>query len=64
MPVTSGMLDAMRHICNCDAKKILSFRLGNETLENLAYLSESYLTCQLERSFSTLDFYKSLQNTV
>lgn len=64
MPVTAGMLDAMRHICICDLRKILSFRLGDETLENLAYLSESYLTSQLERSFSTLDFYKSLQNTV
>lgn len=64
MPVTIGMLDAMRHICHCDSRKILAFRLGDETLENLAYLSESYLISQLERSFSTLDFYKSLQNTV
>lgn len=64
MPITPGMLDAMRYICTCDPKKILAFRSGAETLENLAYLSESYLTCQLERSFSTLDFYKSLQNNL
>lgn len=64
MPVTAGMLDAMRYICDCDLKRLLSFRSGEGTLEGLAYLSESYLTTQLERSFSTLDFYKSLQNTV
>ncbi len=64
MPITPGVLDAMRYICNCDSKKFLSFRAGDETLENLAYLTESYLTCQLERSFSALDFYKSLQNIV
>ena len=61
MPITPGMLDAMRYICYCDLKKLLAFQSGNDTIENLAYLSESYLTCQLERSFSTLDFYKSLQ---
>ena len=61
MPLTPGILDAMRYICNCDLKKILSFRIGDETVEALAYLTESYLTTQLERSFSTLDFYKSLQ---
>ena len=62
MPVSPGMLDAMRYICGCELKKMLSFRSGDETLENLSYLTESYLTTQLERSFSTLDFYKSLQN--
>lgn len=64
MPITQGMLDAMRYICNCDPKKLLAFKSGEDTLDNLAHLSESYLTIQLERSFSTLDFYKSLQNTL
>ncbi len=62
-PVNAGMLDAMRYICSCDLKKFLSFRSASETLENLSYLTEGYLTTQLERNFSTLDFYKSLQNT-
>ena len=64
MPITPGMLDAMRYICGCELKWLLSFRSGPETLESLAYLTESYLATQLERSFSTLDFYKSLQNTL
>lgn len=60
MPVTAGTLDAMRYICSSDQKKMLSFRTGGETVDALAQLSESYLTTQLERGFSTLDFYKSL----
>ena len=31
-----------------------------ETLLHLADVTEAYLTTQLERGFSTLDFYKSL----
>ena len=61
MPVTPGLLDAMRYICYCDPKKLFSFQIGQETLLHLADLTEAYLTTQLERGFSTLDFYKSLQ---
>ena len=60
MPVTPGLLDAMRYICFCDPKKLFSFRIGQETLLHLADLTEAYLTTQLERGFSTLDFYRSL----
>ncbi len=60
MPVTPSLLEAMRYICLCDPKKLFSFQLGKETLEQLGTLTEAYLTTQLERGFSTLDFYKSL----
>lgn len=60
MPVTSAVLEAMRYICLCDPKKLFSFQIGMQTLELLAALTEAYLTTQLERGFSTLDFYKSL----
>ncbi len=60
MPVTPSILEAMRYICLCDPKKLFSFQLGKETLEQLGSLTEAYLTTQLERGFSTLDFYKSL----
>jgi len=60
MPVTPAMLEAMRYICLCDPRKLFSFQLGRETLEQLGDLTEAYLTTQLERGFSTLDFYKSL----
>ena len=60
MPVTPGVLEAMQYICLCEPKKLLQFQIGPENLEKLANLTEVYLTTQLERGFSTLDFYKSL----
>jgi len=60
MPVTPSMLEAMRYICLCDPKRLFSFQIGPETLQRLGNLTEAYLTTQLERGFSTLDFYKSL----
>lgn len=64
MPVKAGVLAAMRYICTCDPKRLFSFRAGVETLRELAQISESYLTTQLERGFSALDFYKSLQSPI
>ncbi len=60
IPVNSGVLDAMRFIAYCPPKKLFSFSIGQENLERLSGLTEAYLTTQLERGFSTLDFYKSL----
>ena len=60
MPVTPGVLEAMRYICLCEPKRLLAFQIGADNLEKLANLAEAYLTTQLERGFSTLDFYKSL----
>ena len=60
MPVSPGVLDAMRYICGCDSKKLFSFTASEETLESLCYITEVYLSTQLERGFSALDFYKSL----
>jgi len=60
MPITPSALDAMRYICYCDPKKLFAFQVGNETMEKLADISEAYLSTQLERGFSALDFYKSL----
>ena len=61
MPLHPGMMDAMRYLCSCDAKRLLSFSASEETLKQLSQLTETYLTTQLERSFSALDFYKSLR---
>ena len=60
LPVSGGTLDAMRYIAYCDPRKLFAFRSGEQTLEQLAQVTETYLTTQLERGFSTLDFYKSL----
>ncbi len=60
MPVSAGALDAMRYVISCDSRRILAFHAGEQTLEELSYMAESYLSAQLERGFSTLDFYKAL----
>ena len=60
LPVTPTMLEALRYICLCDPKKLFSFRMGTDILNQLSSLTEAYLSTQLERSFSALDFYKSL----
>ena len=60
IPVNENLLAAMRYICNCHPKRLFSFQAGEETLERLSQLTESYLCAQLERGFSALDFYKSL----
>ena len=60
LPITPGLLDAMRYICFCDPKKLFSFRLNREELQKLSELTEGFLTTQLERGFSALDYYKKL----
>ena len=60
MPLTPSMLGAMRYIVSCDPKKLFSFDASEDTLKHLAQVTELYLTTQLERGFSALDFYKSL----
>lgn len=60
MPLTPGVLQAMRYITQCDSRKLFSFDLPADAMEQLCQVTESYLTTQLERGFSTLDFYKTL----
>lgn len=60
LPVTPGVLDSMRYIVFCTPKKLFSFSASSETIKQLSYIAETYLTTQLERGFSALDFYKSL----
>lgn len=60
MPLSAGVLEAMRYITECDSRKLFSFQLPQQAMQQLGEVTESYLTTQLERGFSTLDFYKSL----
>ena len=60
MPVSPGVLAAMRYITDCDSRRLFSFQLPPEGMQQLSDVTETYLTSQLERGFSTLDFYKSL----
>lgn len=53
-------LSAVRHIVLADFNRLYNFRLSDESMKRLSFFAESYLLTHLERSFSTLDFYKSL----
>jgi DNA repair protein RecO (recombination protein O) len=60
IPVSPGVVDAMRYLCYCGPKQLFSFQVGEETARELSQITEVYLTTQLERGFSALDFYKTL----
>lgn len=60
MPVSAGTLAAMRYLISCDGNRLFSFQIGEDAQAQLSQIAESYLSTQLERGFSTLDFYKSL----
>ena len=59
-PLCPDSLAALRHIVYGDPKRLYAFRLGEAPLRRLTAASEAFLFAQLERGFSTLDFYKSL----
>ncbi len=61
LPLSLPALAALDHIVHGDPRRLFSFRLEGEDLEQLASAAETYLRTQLERGFSTLDYYKSLQ---
>jgi DNA repair protein RecO (recombination protein O) len=61
LPLCPDSLRALRHILYGDPKRLYSFTLGDAPLRRLAAAAEAYVEAQLERTFRTLDFYRSLQ---
>lgn len=57
-----GVTTAMRHCIYAEFNKLFNFTLPDEGLALLQRASEEYLLLQMERSFQTLDFYKTIQN--
>ncbi len=60
IPVSAGVVSAMRYIFESDVKKIFSFNLSEEGIASLSYVAEDYLKAQFGREFKTLSFYKSI----
>lgn len=60
-PVDTTILHVLRHIVLSDMSKLFSFRLSDEYLPVLSSITEDFAAIQLDKRFSTLDFYKSLQ---
>ena len=59
--ISPACLAAMRHVAGAPAKKIFSFALTGEAVDEFSTLCEAYLLAQLERGFSSLDYYKSIR---
>ena len=60
MKIKLPVLSAVRHIVLSDFDRLFNFRVSESTQQSLSALAESYLLTHLERSFGTLDFYKSI----
>ena len=50
---------AIAYVTAAKPKAIFSFRIGDEALHDLSVVAEKYLQNQLERTFPTLEFYKT-----
>jgi len=60
VPLTKGMLYALRHIVYSPIDKIFSFEVSDKALKILSKLSEDYLKYHLDTNFKTLEFYNGL----
>lgn len=65
-PGTSVALDsqalaAMEHIVESPARKEFSFVIPEASLERLGRAAEMFVRCQLDRGFSSLDYWKSVK---
>lgn len=61
--LTRDQLAAMRHIIYSQANKVFQFKMTPQGLRNLGKITEVYLQAQLDRQFSSLDFYHRLRQT-
>lgn len=60
MPLTDACLPALQHILWGSDKKLYGFSLSPADLQVLDKAAEAFAAAQLERSFRTLDYYKSI----
>lgn len=60
LPLDKTMLHTVRYICLSEFEKIFSFRISEECQKKLSPVSERYLTVQLSKVFSTLEYYKNI----
>lgn len=61
LPLTPGVLAAMRYIAEGDPKRLFSFSITPGDLACLAGVCQAFLLAQLERGFHTLDYYQRLK---
>lgn len=61
--ISTACLSAMRHVCFSQPKKIFSFTLRGDAVQEFSTLCETYLLTQLDRTFSSLEYYQSIRMT-
>ena len=59
--VGGSVLTALRYITEADVSKLFSFNMSDDSFRVLGEVTEKYLLSQLQRSFSALDFYKTVK---
>ena len=60
LPLSQGVLAAMRYVLYGDPRRLYSFTLSGEELQQLGQAAEAYTAARLEREFSALTFYRTL----
>ena len=58
--IDKTILSALRHIIYSDFNKLFNFIIPEESAVKLSKITEEYLLFQTDRSYQTLNFYKSL----
>ena len=59
--LSEASLSAMRHISGTESKRIFSFTLNEAASKQLNAVCEDYIHAQLERRFSSLDYWKNVK---
>ena len=62
LPLCQASLAAMRHVVGAEAKKVFSFTLGDDSAGRFYRACEEYALTQLDRRFSTLDYWRAIQD--
>lgn len=60
LPLTTGVLSAMRYSLSSPTAKMLSFKISDADAKLFAHTAETYLLSHLGHGFDTLEFYKSI----
>lgn len=62
LPLCTASLAAMRYIVTAPPKRVFSFTTGDPDAERRLYAAcEAYVPAQLERTFGTLDYWKTIR---
>lgn len=61
LPLEIGVVSAMRHIVFADTEVLYNFKMTDDGLSDLSYITEMYLKSRTEKRFKTLEFYNTVK---